>query len=72
MDEGWTRWILEQNKFPFTNLYNPDVRGGHLRDRFDAIILPDMGQRTILDGHRAGTIPPAGSAKKARRSCANS
>ena len=57
MDEGWTRWVLEQHKFPFTNLYNADIRGGHLRDRYDAIILPDMAERTILDGHRPGTIP---------------
>src|SRR6185369_15343785 len=39
MDEGWTRWVLEQQKFPFTSLYNADIRGGHLRDRYDAIIL---------------------------------
>jgi hypothetical protein len=57
MDEGWTRWVLEQHKFPFTNLYNADIRGGHLRDRFDAIVIPDMGERAILDGHRPGTIP---------------
>jgi hypothetical protein len=57
MDEGWTRWVLEQHKFPFASLYNADIRGGHLRDRFDAIIIPDMAERSILEGHRAGTIP---------------
>jgi hypothetical protein len=57
MDEGWTRWVLEQHKFPFTSVYNADVRAGRLRDRYDAIILPDMSERAILDGHRPGTIP---------------
>ncbi len=57
IDEGWTRWILEQYKFPFTSLYNADIRGGHLHERFDTIIIPDMNERTILEGHRPGTIP---------------
>jgi hypothetical protein len=57
MDEGWTRWILEQYKFPFTSLYNADIRGGHLRERFDVIVIPDISERQIIDGHRPGTIP---------------
>ncbi len=57
IDEGWTRWILEQYKFRFQSLYNADVLGGHLRDRFDVIVLPDVPERQILDGHRTGTIP---------------
>jgi hypothetical protein len=57
MDEGWTRWILEQYKFPFQSLYNADIRGGHLRDRYDTIILPDISERSIVDGVRPGTIP---------------
>ena len=57
MDEGWTRWILEQYKFPFTSLYNADIRGGHLRERFDVIVIPDISERQMIDGHRPGTIP---------------
>jgi len=57
IDEGWTRWILEQYKFPFTSLYNADIRGGHLRERFDVIVIPDISERQIIDGHRPGTIP---------------
>jgi len=57
IDEGWTRWILEQFQFPFTSLYNADVRAGHLREHYDTIVIPDMSERTILDGHRPGTIP---------------
>jgi hypothetical protein len=57
IDEGWTRWILEQYQFPFTNLYNADIVGGHLKEHYDAIVIPDMAERQILDGHRPGTIP---------------
>jgi hypothetical protein len=57
IDEGWTRWILEQYQFPFTNLYNADIRAGHLREHYDTIVIPDMSEGQILNGHREGTIP---------------
>jgi hypothetical protein len=57
IDEGWTRWILEQYKFPFESLYNAGVRAGHLREKYDTIVIPDVSERQILDGVRPGTIP---------------
>jgi hypothetical protein len=57
IDEGWTRWILEQYQFPYTSLYNGDIRAGHLREHYDTIVIPDMGERAILDGRRPGTVP---------------
>jgi hypothetical protein len=57
MDEGWTRWIFEQFKFPFANLYNADIRGGHLKEHYDTILIPDMSENQILNGYRSGTIP---------------
>src|SRR5262249_15357288 len=57
MDEGWTRWILEQFEFPFKSLYNADIRAGHLRENYDVIVIPDMQERQIIDGHRSGSIP---------------
>jgi hypothetical protein len=57
IDEGWTRWILEQFHFPFTVLHNSDVRDGHLRDRYDAIVIAEMATRQIMDGMRPGTVP---------------
>ena len=50
IDEGWTRWILEQFQFPFTSLYNADIIAGHLREHYDMIVIPDMAERQILDG----------------------
>lgn len=58
MDEGWTRWTMEMYDFDFTNLYNPDVRAGELRSRYDVIILADIRGGTIMDGYASGSVPP--------------
>jgi len=42
MDEGWTRWVMEQHKFPYVNVYNADVQAGHLKERFDVLVIADM------------------------------
>ena len=57
MDEGWTRWILEDYKFPFVSLYNADIQAGHLKERFDVILFADMPARSITDGYQVGSIP---------------
>src|SRR4051812_8980265 len=58
MDEGWTRWVLEQYEFTLTTLHNADVRAGRLREKFDAIILPDQAPRSILDGATGQNVRP--------------
>ena len=57
MDEGWTRWLLEQYGFEFKSLRNRDVRAGNLTDRFDVIVLADYGGQQIIEGAAPGTIP---------------
>ena len=57
MDEGWTRWLLEQFGFAYTSVHNSDIQAGGLHDRFDAIIIPDQPANSIETGHRAGTMP---------------
>ncbi|MEM3056758.1 MAG: peptidase M14 family protein, partial [Candidatus Bathyarchaeia archaeon] len=41
MDEGWTRWLLEQFCFPYKSLKDEEVKKGRLNDVYDAIIIPD-------------------------------
>jgi hypothetical protein len=53
MDEGWTRWLLEQYEFPYTTLVDRDIRGGELRQRVDVIILPHQSSSGIVRGHEA-------------------
>ena len=58
MDEGWTRWVLEQYGFRSTRLHDADVRAGGLSDKYDVIILPDQSLNSILEGNTAGTTRP--------------
>jgi hypothetical protein len=59
MDEGWTRWVLQQRRSaPFATLMDAEARAGKLAGRFDTIIIPDQPRAAILNGHRAGTMPP--------------
>jgi len=56
IDEGWTRWILEDYGFAPVALRNADIQAGHLRERLDAIIIPDASPKRIMDGFAPGTI----------------
>ncbi|HYN23928.1 MAG TPA: M14 family zinc carboxypeptidase, partial [Pyrinomonadaceae bacterium] len=60
MDEGWTRWVLDhQSKCLFhAPLQDADLRKGNLHKDFPIIIVPDQAPRTILNGYRAGAMPP--------------
>ena len=58
IDEGWTRWLLEMYDFGFTSLYNADVLAGGLRDRYDVIVIADMGAGQIMSGFAKGSVPP--------------
>ncbi len=57
MDEGWTRWLLEQHEFPFVTLRPEDLRKGEAAGRFDAVIFPDMPVEQILQGLTARNVP---------------
>jgi hypothetical protein len=56
MDEGWTRWVLDQYRIPFTIVTARDVRAGGLAARFDALIIPDQNARAIARGP-VGSFP---------------
>jgi hypothetical protein len=57
IDEGWTRWILEQYDFAAVSVRNGDIQAGNLRRSFDAIILPDASPQQIRNGFGPGTVP---------------
>jgi hypothetical protein len=50
MDEGWTRWVLDQHRIPYTIVTPVDVRAGRLRGRFDALVVPDQSPRLLAGG----------------------
>jgi len=57
MDAGWTRWILDEYDIDYEQLRDADARAGRLRERFDAIILPDASPSRMIEGHAEGTMP---------------
>lgn len=50
MDEGWTRWVFDTYKIPYTSIHDKDVRAGNLNARFDVVILPDQNPNGIVRG----------------------
>jgi len=52
MDEGWTRWLLEQFGFAFTTVHNRDIQTGGLRKKFDAIVFAEQPAGSIENGQR--------------------
>ena len=57
MDEGWTRWVLEEHEFPYRNLTDAEIRAGGLAEWYDVIILPDMRASRMIAGHAEGSLP---------------
>ena len=58
MDEGWTRWVLEQWEFAPKTLHNADVKAGKLRQQYDVIVLADQQPREILNGNESSATRP--------------
>lgn len=50
MDEGWTRWILEQHGFAPKSLDPKAIQAGRLREALDVIVLPDVSKSQLLEG----------------------
>src|ERR1700734_3220062 len=57
IDEGWTRWILENYGFEPKSIYNADMRSSELRARYDVIVLPDMSRDQLMEGFHVGMVP---------------
>jgi hypothetical protein len=41
---GWVRFAFDQYETPFSLLFKDEVRKGHLRERYDLIIIPSQGR----------------------------
>ena len=48
MDEGWTRWLLEQYNFPYKIIKDKDIQEGNLMEKIDLLILADDDPALIL------------------------
>jgi hypothetical protein len=75
MDEGWTRWVLDQYGFQYLRITAQELQAGSLRDKIDVLILADDGRVSegggrggrggggagAGGGRGAGAAPPAGA-----------
>ena len=50
MDEGWTRWLFDQQGVPYVTATDSIIRRGNLKASFDVLIIPDMSLREAKDG----------------------
>ena len=50
MDEGWTRFVLEEYGFAPKSLDNKAIRAGKLGESFDVVVLADMDREVIATG----------------------
>ncbi len=57
IDEGWTRWLIEDFKFPYTSIFDKEIKAGNLNAKYDVIIFPEDSTATIT-----GERPAAGAA----------
>ena len=58
MDEGWTRWVFDHYEFPYKILHNADIQSGNLRANFDAILIPDQTEQSLMEGQTTEFIVP--------------
>jgi len=49
MDEGWTRWLLEQFEFNLTSVDNDFIKNGDLNKKLDVLIIADIDKQTIIN-----------------------
>ncbi len=53
MDEGWTRFVLEQYEFPLTTISNEQIRSGEFIDDVDVLLFPAVSPSIISTGEPA-------------------
>lgn len=49
-DEGWTRFVYEQNGIPYQSVNNSDLRQGDVFSQLDCLVLPSAGARAMSEG----------------------
>jgi hypothetical protein len=55
MPSGWTRWILEQFRFPFRRVFAPELDAGNLAARYDVLVFVDGALPGTAGGRRGNS-----------------
>ncbi len=57
MDEGWTRFVLEDYGFEYHSIINTEARAESLRKSYDVIIFPDQNSVELERGFDDSEVP---------------
>ena len=57
IDEGWTRWLLEQFEFSYAILSNKEIQAGDLDRRYDVLVFPDQPASDLINGYTKSAMP---------------
>ena len=57
IDEGWTRWLLEQFEFSYASVGNKEIQAGDLDRRYDVLVFPDQPVSDLINGYAKGAMP---------------
>jgi hypothetical protein len=63
MDEGWTRWVLDQYEFEYVRVSGEDIQAGSLAARIDVLVITDEARGVLAAAGRGGArgaAPAAG------------
>lgn len=58
IDEGWTRFVLEEHEFQFESAKDSIIRAGDLEQYFDVLIIPSLTATAIKAGNDSTKMPP--------------
>ena len=58
IDEGWTRFVLDNFEFAYTSVHNAEIRAGNLKERYDCLILSSLSSGSIIKGRTVDTTEP--------------
>jgi hypothetical protein len=57
IDEGWTRWLLDQFEFAYASIGSKEIQTGDLHSRYDVLVFPDQSPAELVSGYARGTMP---------------
>jgi hypothetical protein len=67
IDEGWSRFVLEEFKFPYKSIFDPEIKAGNLRDKYDVLIIPNDSTQTITGEAPGAAAAAAGGGRGGAR-----
>lgn len=56
IDEGWTRWVLDEYEFSYESISNERIQDGNLSLDYDVIVLPDAPPSILHAGYIRGAL----------------